>query len=118
MPINTVAFKKSMISWQAAAKRTPGEIEKLAKLAAAEHPDAAKQINSIAHMVSAHTDKLTHLLDDVINAKDDKKRSDAGKKALETVKQYQSFLDSSHIPPATIAPLKTSLTDLARGLSA
>lgn len=117
MAINTVAFKKSMITWKTAAQRVPGEVEKLAKLAGTEHPHAAKKISAIAQQVTALNDKVSHLLDDVINAKDDKKRADAGKKALESVKQYQTFVSTSHIPPATLAPLNTTLADLARGLS-
>ena len=72
----------------------------------------------MAHHVTEVNSKVGHLLDEVINARDDKNRMEAAKKALEAVKQYQSFVASAHLPPAVVTSLKNSLNELARGLAA
>ncbi len=104
------------MAWDAIAKRAPADIAQAVKEVAGAHPEAAKLGDAWTQQTKVLNEKLRHLLDDVINAQDEKIRVEMGKKALADVKQYQNFVNSTHLPPGVQGKLKNGLAELARGL--
>ena len=117
MAFNTVAFKKTMLTWEGIAKKAPGDITAAGKEFVAEHPEAAQVINTMSQTVSTMNHKLHDQLDRIITAKDDKGRADAAKSALSTVKQYENYVTTTHLPADVQKSLKDGLAQLARGLA-
>ena len=116
MAFNSVAFKKSMLSWDAVAKRSPADIAQAVRNMVGADPEAERHVSAWSKQVTTLNLKLRDLLDRVVVAKDDKARADAAKNALNHVKQYQSFVASSHLPAEVQTRLKNGPGELAKGL--
>jgi len=116
MSINTVAFKKTMLAWDAIAKKAPIDIVQEVKKIAGEHPEAEKLGTAWVSQITTINHTLHDALDKVVNAKDDKSRADAAKNASGIVKKYQAFVTGTHLPPDVQTHLKNGLAELAKGL--
>lgn len=117
MAFNSVAFKKSMLTWDAASKKAPTDVLQVGKKMSGNDPEAMKLINAWSKQISTQNQNLRNLLDKVVTAKDEKARADAAKNASNSVKQYQNFVTTTPLPAEVQTPLKNALTELAKGLS-
>ena len=116
MPYNDVAFKKSMLTWDAVSKKAPAEVVEATKKHAGGDPEAMKEVAVQSEHIKQMNEKLVDFLDGVVHAKDEKVRVDAAKKALGNIHQYQSFVSSAHLPPEVLMKLKNALAELAKVL--